>query len=66
MLCCYSTVGGPTHIALALFTKAVGGDMQKLKTVVFQGGDDAITASLGGHIDLIASAANTPWPGEAA
>ena len=49
-----------------MFTKAVGGDMQKLKTVVFQGGDDAITASLGGHIDLIASAANTPWPGEAA
>ena len=57
-----STVGGPNHIALALVTKAVGGDVKKLKTVVFQGGGDAIIALLGGHIDLIASAANNVVP----
>ncbi|MEO7727756.1 MAG: tripartite tricarboxylate transporter substrate binding protein [Burkholderiales bacterium] len=57
-----STVGGPNHISLALITKAVGGDVKKLKTVVFQGGGDAIVALLGGHIDLIASAANNVVP----
>ncbi|MDB5812807.1 MAG: hypothetical protein JWN94_4929 [Betaproteobacteria bacterium] len=57
-----STVGGPNHIALALITKAVGGDVKRLKTVVFQGGGDAIIALLGGHIDLIASAANNVVP----
>jgi putative tricarboxylic transport membrane protein len=57
-----STVGGPNHIALALVTKAVGGDVKKLKTVVFQGGGDAIVALLGGHVDLIVSAANNVVP----
>ena len=57
-----STVGGPNHIALALIAKTVGGDVKKLKTVVFQGGGDAIDALLGGHVDLIASAANNVVP----
>ena len=57
-----SSVGGPNHIALALLAKAVGGDVRKLKTVVFQGGGDAIVALLGGHVDLIASAANNVVP----
>ena len=57
-----SSVGGPNHIALALIAKAVGGDVRKLKTVVFQGGGDAIIALLGGHVDLIASAANNVLP----
>ena len=57
-----STIGGPNHIALALIAKSVGGDVKKLKTVVFQGGGDAIVALLGGHVDLIASAANNVVP----
>ncbi len=57
-----SSVGGPNHIAFALIAKAAGGDPRKLKTVVFQGGGEAITATLGGHVDLISSAANNVLP----
>lgn len=57
-----SSVGGPNHIAFALIAKAAGGDPRKLKTVVFQGGGEAITATLGGHVELISSAANNVIP----
>jgi putative tricarboxylic transport membrane protein len=57
-----SSVGGPNHIAFALIAKAAGGDVKKLRTVVFQGGGEAITATLGGHVDLISSAANNVIP----
>jgi putative tricarboxylic transport membrane protein len=57
-----SSVGGPNHIAFALIAKAAGGDAKRLKTVVFQGGGEAITATLGGHVDLISSAANNVIP----
>jgi putative tricarboxylic transport membrane protein len=57
-----SSVGGPNHIAFALIAKAAGGDVKKLRTVVFQGGGEAITATLGGHVDLISSAANNVLP----
>lgn len=57
-----SSVGGPNHIAFALIAKAAGGDARKLRTVVFQGGGEAITATLGGHVDLISSAANNVIP----
>ena len=57
-----SSVGGPNHIAFALIAKAAGGDVKKLKTVVFQGGGEAIAATLGGHVDLISSAANNVIP----
>jgi putative tricarboxylic transport membrane protein len=57
-----SSVGGPNHIAFALIAKAAGGDVKRLKTVIFQGGGEAITATLGGHVDLISSAANNVIP----
>ena len=57
-----SSAGGPNHIAFALIAKAAGGDVKKLKTVVFQGGGEAVTATLGGHVDLISSAANNVIP----
>ncbi|HEV7821364.1 MAG TPA: tripartite tricarboxylate transporter substrate binding protein, partial [Burkholderiales bacterium] len=57
-----SSAGGPNHIAYALIAKAAGGDVKKLKTVVFQGGGEAVTATLGGHVDLISSAANNVIP----
>ncbi len=53
-----SSLGGVNHIAVALVAKAAGSDPRKLKAVVFQGGGDAVTALLGGHVDLISSAAN--------
>ena len=57
-----SSAGGPNHIAYALIAKAAGGDVRKLRTVVFQGGGEAVTATLGGHVDLISSAANNVIP----
>ena len=53
-----SSLGSTNHIAIAAVAKASGGDPRRLKAVVFQGGGEAITALLGGHVDLIASAAN--------
>ena len=38
-----SSAGGPNHIAYALIAKAAGGDVRKLRTVVFQGGGEAVT-----------------------
>ena len=53
-----SSLGSTNHIAMALLARAAGGDAKKLRTVVFQGGGEAITALLGGHIDVNSSAAN--------
>lgn len=57
-----SSLGSTNHIAMALLARAAGGDAKKLKTVVFQGGGEAITALLGGHIDVNSSAANNVVP----
>lgn len=57
-----SSLGSTNHIAMALIAKAAGGDGKKLRTVVFQGGGEAITALMGGHIDVNSSAANNVVP----
>ncbi len=57
-----SSLGSTNHIAMALLAKAAGGDARRLKTVVFQGGGEAMTALLGGHIDVNSSAANNVVP----
>jgi len=53
-----SSPGGPNHMALIMIARAAGADPRLLKTVVFKGGGDAMTALLGGHIDVVSSAAN--------
>jgi putative tricarboxylic transport membrane protein len=50
-----TTLGSAGHIALALATKAAGNDAKKLKAVVFPGAGNALTALLGGHVDLMAT-----------
>lgn len=55
-------LGNHNHLALALVTRAAGGDVRKLKTVVFNSGADAITAALGGHVELVMSPAATVLP----
>ncbi len=45
-----SAPGGHSHIAAALVTKAAGGDPRKLKTVFFNGGGEAVTSLMGGHV----------------
>ncbi len=44
-------IGGQNHIALGLVAQAGGADPSKLKVVGFQGGAEAMTAALGGHVD---------------
>ncbi len=44
--------GGTNHLTLSLLTKAMGLDVKQMKTVIFQGNADSLTAVLGGHIDI--------------
>ena len=52
-----TAVGSHNHIAAGLLAKAAGGDVRSLKVVAFKGSAEAITALLGGHIDLVTTAA---------
>jgi putative tricarboxylic transport membrane protein len=60
-----SISGGPgnhNHIALSMVARAVGGDAKKLKVVVFSSGADALTAALGGHVDMVVAPAASVLP----
>ncbi|MGZ8269096.1 MAG: tripartite tricarboxylate transporter substrate binding protein [Burkholderiales bacterium] len=57
-----SSLGYTNHIAIALLAKAAGGDPKKVKAVVFQGSGEAMTALLGGHVDLINTDASNVIP----
>jgi len=57
-----SSAGNTNHIALALLAKRVGGDIRKLKVVVFGSGGESTTALLGGHIGLVVTPAATALP----
>ncbi len=50
-------LGTHNHIAAALLMKTIGGDPKALKVVAFKGAADAITTLMGGHIDLVTTAA---------
>lgn len=54
--CC--ALGGGNHLAAAMLVKAVGGDVKRMKTVVFKGAGDVTTAVLGGHIVAASNAAS--------
>lgn len=49
--------GSSRHIASALFMKELGGNARDLKVVVFKGSAEAITALLGGHLDVVVAGA---------
>jgi putative tricarboxylic transport membrane protein len=53
-----TSLGNSGHIALALVTQAAGGDAKKLKAVVFQSVSQGITALIGGHVDVVSTAAS--------
>lgn len=57
-----STLGSATHIAAALMLKALGGDIRKMKAVVFNSSGDSVTALLGGHVDVVPTAATLALP----
>ena len=52
-----TTLGSHNHIAAGLLAKAVGVPARDLKVIAFKGSAEAITAVLGGHIDLVTTAA---------
>jgi putative tricarboxylic transport membrane protein len=52
-----TTLGSHNHIAAGLLMKAIGGNARDLKAVAYKGSADAITNLLGGHIDVVTTAA---------
>ncbi|MBI3043366.1 MAG: tripartite tricarboxylate transporter substrate binding protein [Betaproteobacteria bacterium] len=54
-----SAGGNHNHMALAAVTRHAGGDLKKLKIVVYGSGGKAMAAALGGHVDLVVAPAAT-------
>ena len=52
-----TTLGNHNHIAAALLTRLAGGDVRALRAVVFKGSAEATSALMGGHVDLVTTAA---------
>lgn len=52
-----TTLGSHNHIAAGLVAKSVGINARNLKAIAFKGSAEAITQVLGGHIDLVTTAA---------
>lgn len=52
-----TTLGSHNHVAAGLLMKKIGGDPKALKVVPFKGAADAVTQLLGGHIDMVTTAA---------
>jgi len=48
-----TSLGNPNHQGVAMALKAAGIDLKKTRTVVFQSGGNAITALLGGYVDVV-------------
>lgn len=57
-----TSLGGVNHIAAAAIARAAGGDPKKLKTVVFKSSAESAVATLGGHVDIMASSASLVLP----
>lgn len=48
-----ASAGNTNHIASGIAAKAAGGDVKKLKIVIFSSNGEALTALLGGHVDMV-------------
>lgn len=59
-------LGSHNHIAAGVLMKTIGGAARDLKVVAFKGSSDAVTNLLGGHIDLVTTAAGNVAPHVAA
>lgn len=57
-----TALGSHNHIAAGLLMKAIGGDVRALKVLAFKGSAEAVTGVLGGHIDLVTTAAGNAAP----
>lgn len=54
-------LGGTGHLNTALVARAMGADAKRLKTVQFQGNAQALSALLGGHIDVSSMSFAQAW-----
>jgi putative tricarboxylic transport membrane protein len=52
-----TTLGSHNHIAAGMLAKSIGINPRDLKVVAFKGSAEAITQLLGGHIDMVTTAA---------
>ena len=57
-----NALGNQNHIAAALVAKGVGANVKALKVVVFNGSGEAVTAVLGGHVDVVIASASALLP----
>jgi putative tricarboxylic transport membrane protein len=48
-----TSLGAPNHSGVAAPFKAAGIDIKKMKNVIFPSGGAAVTAMLGGHVDVV-------------
>jgi putative tricarboxylic transport membrane protein len=48
-----TSLGNPNHQGVAMALKDAGVDLRKTRTAVFQSGGNAVTALLGGHVDVV-------------
>jgi putative tricarboxylic transport membrane protein len=54
--------GNHNHIVMSLYLKSIGVDPAKVKTVIYPGGGPALTALLGGHIDVYVASPRSMFP----
>jgi putative tricarboxylic transport membrane protein len=51
-----SSRGNHNHVMIGIIAKAAGADPKKVKVVIYNSGGDALTAMLGGHVDVLVGA----------
>jgi putative tricarboxylic transport membrane protein len=54
--------GNHNHIVMSMYLKSIGIDPGKVKTVIYPGGGPALTALLGGHIDVYVASPRSMFP----
>jgi putative tricarboxylic transport membrane protein len=57
-----AAIGAPNHIGAAKVMTASGGDVRKLKAVVFKSTGDSVAAVLGGHVTLLTGSGSALMP----
>lgn len=57
-----TSLGNPSHIAVAQVARAVKADVRALKVVVFNASTQAMTTVLGGNLDVLVSSPGNPMP----
>jgi len=57
-----TSIGSANHLSAALALQRAGVDPRRVKFVAFKGSADSVTALLGGHIDVVATAVSAVVP----